>query len=40
MTASSFAAHTGVRDVHPGHGHDTTLGAERPHLQEWRERGW
>ena len=19
---------------------DTTLGAERPHLQEWRERGW
>ena len=26
--------------VHPGHGDDTTLGAERPHLQEWRERGW
>ena len=26
--------------VYPGHGHDTTLGAERPHLQEWRERGW
>jgi hypothetical protein len=19
---------------------DTTLGAERPHLEEWRERGW
>ena len=26
--------------VHPGHGDDTTLGAERPHLPEWRRRGW
>jgi glyoxylase-like metal-dependent hydrolase (beta-lactamase superfamily II) len=26
--------------VYPGHGKDTTLGAERPHLAEWRERGW
>ena len=26
--------------VHPGHGKGTTLGAERPHLAEWRERGW
>lgn len=26
--------------VYPGHGSDTTLGAERPHLEEWRERGW
>ncbi|WP_299445388.1 MBL fold metallo-hydrolase [uncultured Phycicoccus sp.] len=25
---------------YPGHGGDSTLGAERPHLQEWRERGW
>lgn len=25
---------------HPGHGDDSTLGAERPHLPEWRERGW
>jgi glyoxylase-like metal-dependent hydrolase (beta-lactamase superfamily II) len=42
---------TGVRDklfgrlpdetwVYPGHGDDTTLGAERPHLDEWAERGW
>ena len=22
------------------HGDDTTVGAERPHLEEWRERGW
>ncbi len=26
--------------VYPGHGKDTTLGVERPHLGEWRERGW
>jgi len=26
--------------VYPGHGTDTTLGAERPALPEWRARGW
>jgi glyoxylase-like metal-dependent hydrolase (beta-lactamase superfamily II) len=26
--------------VLPGHGLDTTIGAERPHLQEWVARGW
>ncbi|MFN8196258.1 MAG: MBL fold metallo-hydrolase [Nocardioidaceae bacterium] len=25
---------------YPGHGDDSTLGAERPHLAEWRQRGW
>jgi glyoxylase-like metal-dependent hydrolase (beta-lactamase superfamily II) len=25
---------------YPGHGGDSTLGAERPSLAEWRERGW
>lgn len=25
--------------VYPGHGDTTTIGAERPHLQEWIERG-
>jgi glyoxylase-like metal-dependent hydrolase (beta-lactamase superfamily II) len=25
---------------YPGHGNDSTLGAERPSLPEWRERGW
>jgi glyoxylase-like metal-dependent hydrolase (beta-lactamase superfamily II) len=26
--------------VYPGHGDDTTIGAARPHLAEWRARGW
>ncbi len=26
--------------VMPGHGTDTTIGTERPHLDEWIERGW
>ncbi|MFF3766676.1 MBL fold metallo-hydrolase [Streptomyces sp. NPDC001922] len=26
--------------VYPGHGNDTTLGAERPRLPEWKARGW
>ena len=26
--------------VHPGHGDSTMLSAERPHLSEWRARGW
>lgn len=25
---------------YPGHGNDSTLGAERPQLPEWRQRGW
>lgn len=26
--------------VYPGHGDDTTIGAERPQLDEWEARGW
>ncbi len=26
--------------IYPGHGNDTTLGTERPHLAEWHARGW
>ena len=25
---------------YPGHGDDSTIGEQRPHVQEWRERGW
>lgn len=26
--------------VYPGHGDDTTIGTEKPHLREWIDRGW
>ena len=26
--------------VYPGHGADTTIGTEKPHLKEWIARGW
>ncbi|GAC1503273.1 MAG: MBL fold metallo-hydrolase [Pseudarthrobacter sp.] len=35
-----FDAYPDDTVVHPGHGKSTTLGAERPHLEEWRARGW
>ena len=34
---SPFAPETIVM---PGHGDDTTIGSESPHLQEWIDRGW
>lgn len=35
-----FARYDDNTVVYPGHGDDTNLGAERPHLAEWRGRGW
>ena len=35
-----FAAFGPDTIVLPGHGADTTIGTERPHLQEWIDRGW
>jgi glyoxylase-like metal-dependent hydrolase (beta-lactamase superfamily II) len=35
-----FGTYPDAAVVHPGHGKPTTLGAERPHLEEWRARGW
>jgi glyoxylase-like metal-dependent hydrolase (beta-lactamase superfamily II) len=40
LEAKIFARFPDDAVVHPGHGDDTTLGAERPHLAEWRARGW
>ncbi len=40
VTDKLFATLPDETWVYPGHGNDTTLGAERPHLAEWRERGW
>ena len=35
-----FGVYNDETVIWPGHGLPTTLGAERPHLGEWRERGW
>ena len=35
-----FATHDDATWFYPGHGGDSTIGAERPHLDEWRDRGW
>jgi glyoxylase-like metal-dependent hydrolase (beta-lactamase superfamily II) len=35
-----FDAYPDNTVVHPGHGKPPPLGAERPHLAEWRARGW
>ena len=35
-----FATHDDDTWFYPGHGDDSTIGAERPHLDEWRRRGW
>jgi glyoxylase-like metal-dependent hydrolase (beta-lactamase superfamily II) len=40
VTSRVFDVFADQTVVYPGHGDDTTLGTERPHLDEWRERGW
>ncbi|WP_411374565.1 MBL fold metallo-hydrolase [Arthrobacter sp. MPF02] len=40
VTERLFGTYPDSAVVHPGHGKATTLGAERPHLEEWRKRGW
>ena len=40
VTERVFATHDDDTWFYPGHGDDSTIGAERPHLEEWRERGW
>lgn len=40
VTTHLFEAYPDEAVVHPGHGKGTTLGAERPHLEEWFARRW
>jgi glyoxylase-like metal-dependent hydrolase (beta-lactamase superfamily II) len=40
VTRKVFDAYPDSTVIYPGHGDDTTLGIERPHLEEWRARGW
>jgi len=40
VTAKIFDRYDDDTWIYPGHGGDTTLGVERPHLEEWRDRGW
>lgn len=40
LEAKVFGRFDDATLVHPGHGDGTTLGAERPHLGQWRARGW
>ncbi|MGV8909940.1 MAG: MBL fold metallo-hydrolase [Propionicimonas sp.] len=40
VEARVFDAYPDDAVVWPGHGLPTTLGAQRPHLAEWRWRGW
>ncbi len=39
LDESLFTLPDSVR-IRPGHGADSTIGTERPHLEEWRTRGW
>jgi glyoxylase-like metal-dependent hydrolase (beta-lactamase superfamily II) len=40
VTSRVFDVYPDSTVIYPGHGDDTVLGAERPHLDEWRNRGW
>ena len=40
VTSRVFDVYGDSTVVYPGHGDDTTLGAERPQLDEWKARRW
>ena len=40
VTTRVFDVYGDATVVYPGHGDDTTLGAERPSVATWRKRGW
>ena len=40
VTTRVFEIYPDSTVIYPGHGDDTVLGAERPNLGQWRDRGW
>ena len=40
LESKVFGPHPDDTWFYPGHGRDSTLGAERPAIPEWRARGW
>ncbi|MFI5908779.1 MBL fold metallo-hydrolase [Dactylosporangium sp. NPDC051541] len=40
LEAKIFGPLPDATTIYPGHGKDSTLGAERPSIPEWRARGW
>lgn len=40
VTSRVFDVYADDTWFYPGHGADSTLGVERPHLPQWRARGW
>jgi glyoxylase-like metal-dependent hydrolase (beta-lactamase superfamily II) len=40
VTTRVFDVYADDTWFYPGHGDDSTIGVERPHLAEWRARGW
>ena len=40
VTTRLFDRFDDTTTFYPGHGDDSTIGVQRPHLAQWRERGW
>lgn len=40
VTQKIFDRYLDTTVIHPGHGDNTTVGDERPHLRQWQQRGW
>lgn len=40
VVVGDLDTHCWILRERAGHGRDTTIGTERPHLPEWAARGW
>ncbi|MCP2169721.1 MBL fold metallo-hydrolase [Goodfellowiella coeruleoviolacea] len=40
LSVRRLLGHSPDTAVHPGHGPSTTVGRQRPHLDDWQRRGW